>query len=137
MSEKALDKSKCINGSYGWVIVLFTMLVGFVPGSNMAKAIALAPVVCQNFMIDNATFGLVVAAFYIMGFVMAFPTTGLVNKWGSVGCRRRWLRRRWLHHGCNGRNEHDAVHREPRCRGCFVRYHGRCRRFVDRPVVLS
>ena len=93
MSEKALDKSKCINGSYGWVIVLFTMLVGFVPGSNMAKAIALAPVVCQNFMIDNATFGLVVAAFYIMGFVMAFPTTGLVNKWGmkvsvavAVGC---------------------------------------------------
>ena len=93
MSEKALDKSKCINGSYGWVIVLFTMMVGFVPGSNMAKAIALAPVVCQNFMIDNATFGLVVAAFYIMGFVMAFPTTGLVNKWGmkvsvavAVGC---------------------------------------------------
>ena len=93
MSEKALDKSKCINGSYGWIIVLFTMLVGFVPGSNMAKAIALAPVVCQNFMIDNATFGLVVAAFYIMGFVMAFPTTGLVNKWGmkvsvavAVGC---------------------------------------------------
>lgn len=81
MSE-ALDKSKCINGSYGWVIVLFTMLVGFVPGSNMAKAISLAPVVCQNFMIDNATFGVVVAAFYIMGFVMAFPTTGLVNKWG-------------------------------------------------------
>lgn len=85
MSEMTLDKSKCIDGSYGWVVVLFTMLVGFVPGSNMAKAIALAPVVCQNFMIDPATFGVVVAAFYIMGFVMAFPTTGLVNKLGMKG----------------------------------------------------
>lgn len=93
MSEKILDKSKCIDGSYGWIVVLFTMLVGFVPGSNMAKAIALAPVVCENFMIGPDTFGVVVAAFYIMGFIMAFPTTGLVNKWGmkvsvaiAVGC---------------------------------------------------
>lgn len=85
MSEQARDKSKCINGSYGWVVVLFTMLVGFVPGSNMAKAISIAPVICQNFMIDEATFGVVVAAFYIMGFVMAFPTTGLVNRLGIKG----------------------------------------------------
>lgn len=85
MSEKTLDKSKCIDGSYGWVVVLFTMLVGFVPGSNMAKAISIAPVICQNFMIDSATFGVVVAAFYIMGFILAFPTTGLVNKLGMKG----------------------------------------------------
>lgn len=82
MSDQALDKSKCIDGSYGWIVVLFTMLVGFVPGSNMAKAISLAPVVCQTYMINEATFGLVVAAFYIMGFVMAFPAAGMVNKLG-------------------------------------------------------
>ena len=76
------DKSKCVDGSYGWIVVVFTMLVGFVPGSNMAKAISIAPIVCQNFMIDEATFGYVVAAFYIMGFIMAFPTTGFVNKMG-------------------------------------------------------
>lgn len=85
MSEKALDKSKCIDGSYGWVVVLFTMLVGFVPGSNMAKAISLAPVICMNFGIGPDTFGLVVAAFYIMGFILAFPTTGMVNKLGMKG----------------------------------------------------
>lgn len=85
MSETSLDKSKCIDGSYGWVVVLFTMLVGFVPGSNMAKAISLAPIVCMNFQINEATFGLIVASFYIMGFIMAFPTTGLVNKLGMKG----------------------------------------------------
>ena len=52
MSDQSLDKSKCIDGSYGWVVVLFTMLVGFVPGSNMAKAISLAPIVCMNFQIN-------------------------------------------------------------------------------------
>lgn len=88
MSDTALDKSKCINGSYGWAVVLFTMLVGFIPGSNMAKPIALAPVILPHFMIDEATFGYVVAAFYIMGFIMAFPAVGMVNKLGfkvSVG----------------------------------------------------
>lgn len=85
MSDQSLDKSKCIDGSYGWVVVLFTMLVGFVPGSNMAKAISLAPIVCMNFQINEATFGLIVASFYIMGFIMAFPTTGLVNKLGMKG----------------------------------------------------
>lgn len=106
MSETSLDKSKCIDGSYGWVVVLFTMLVGFVPGSNMAKAISLAPIVCMNFQINEATFGLIVASFYIMGFIMAFPTTGLVNKLGMKGSgrHRRRLRRRRLHHGRDGRN---------------------------------
>ena len=64
MSDQSLDKSKCIDGSYGWVVVLFTMLVGFVPGSNMAKAISLAPIVCMNFQINEATFGLFVAVIY-------------------------------------------------------------------------
>lgn len=82
MSEKALDKSKCIDGSYGWIVVLVTMLVGFVPGSNMAKAISLAPVVCMTFGLNEAQFGYVVASFYIMGFIMAFPATGMVNKLG-------------------------------------------------------
>ena len=82
MSETSLDKSKCIDGSYGWIVVIFTMLVGFVPGSNMAKAISLAPVVCMQFGINEATFGLIVASFYIMGMVMAFPATGMVNKLG-------------------------------------------------------
>lgn len=82
MSEKALDKSKCIDGSYGWIVVLVTMLVGFVPGSNMAKAISLAPVVCMTFGLNEAQFGYVVASFYIMGFIMAFPVTGMVNKLG-------------------------------------------------------
>lgn len=85
MSENTLDKSKCIDGSYGWIVVLITMLVGFIPGSNMAKAISLAPVVCENFGIGPDTFGLIVAAFYIMGFILAFPTTGMVNKIGIKG----------------------------------------------------
>ena len=84
MSDQSLDKSKCIDGSYGWVVVLFTMLVGFVPGSNMAKAISLAPLVCMNFQINEATFGLIVASFYIMGFIMAFPTTYVFDRNGRI-----------------------------------------------------
>lgn len=85
MSEKTLDKSKCINGSYGWIVVIITMLVGFVPGSNMAKLVSIAPVISANFGFDEATLGLVIAAFYLMGIVMAFPTTGFVNKIGMKG----------------------------------------------------
>ena len=85
MSDKALDKSKCVDGSYAWIVVIVTMLCGFIPGSNMAKAIALAPVVCMTYGFDPATFGVVVACFYIMGAVMAFPTMGMVNKLGMKG----------------------------------------------------
>ena len=85
MSEKALEKSKCVNGGYAWVVVVITMLCGFIPGSNMAKAISLAPVVCMTFGFDTAQFGVLVAAFYIMGAVMAFPTLGMVNKMGMRG----------------------------------------------------
>ena len=83
MSEKA--PSKCINGSYAWIVVVVTMLCGFIPGSNMAKAISLAPIVCMTFGLDSAQFGVLVAAFYIMGAVMAFPTLGMVNKIGMKG----------------------------------------------------
>ena len=58
MSEKTLDKSKCINGSYGWIVVIITMLVGFVPGSNMAKLVSIAPVISVNFGFDEATLAL-------------------------------------------------------------------------------
>ncbi|MDY5809206.1 MAG: MFS transporter [Coriobacteriales bacterium] len=85
MSDKALDKSKCVDGSYAWIVVVVTMLCGFIPGSNMAKAIALAPVVCMTYGFDPAAFGVVVACFYIMGAVMAFPTMGMVNKLGMKG----------------------------------------------------
>lgn len=79
------DKSKCVGGSYGWVIVVVTMLAGFVPASNMAKVTALAPVVMQTFGFDAGTLGWVIALFYVMGLVMAFPTTAFINKMGIKG----------------------------------------------------
>ena len=77
MSDQSLDKSKCIDGSYGWVVVLFTMLVGFVPGSNMAKAISLAPIVCMNFQINEAAFRLDRRVFLHHGLHHGVPHHGL------------------------------------------------------------
>lgn len=80
-----MDKSKCIDGSYGWLIVLVTLLCGFVPGSNMAKFITLVPVFMQAFGIAEDIVGYIIAAFYIMGMIMAFPAVAFVNKIGMKG----------------------------------------------------
>lgn len=77
-----VTKTKSADSKYGWVILVVTFLAGFTAPANMAKVTALAPVIMQAFGFDANVLGWVIATFYILGFVMAFPTAGLINKIG-------------------------------------------------------
>lgn len=79
------DKTRSAGSAYGWAVVVVTMLAGFVPASNMAKVTSLAPVVSQTFGFSPDVLGWVIALFYVMGIVMAFPTTAFINKLGIRG----------------------------------------------------
>ncbi len=75
-------KTKSADSNYGWVILAITFLAGFTAPANMAKVTALAPVIMATFGFGPDTLGWVIATFYILGFVMAFPTAALINKIG-------------------------------------------------------
>ncbi len=75
-------KTKSTASNYGWVILAVTFLAGFTAPANMAKVTALAPVIMQQFGFDAGVLGWVIALFYVLGFVMAFPTGALINKLG-------------------------------------------------------
>ena len=86
-------KTKSTASSYGWVILAVTFLAGFTAPANMAKVTALAPVVMATFGFGPDTLGWVIALFYVLGFIMAFPTAGLINRLGirnvvliAIGC---------------------------------------------------
>lgn len=86
-------KTRSTASSYGWVILAVTFLAGFTAPANMAKVTALAPVVMATFGFGPDTLGWVIALFYVLGFIMAFPTAGLINRLGirnvvliAIGC---------------------------------------------------
>jgi MFS family permease len=68
--------------AYGWVVLLVVYLAGLTPGANMAKVTALAPVVARVYDYQVDITGLVVALFFLLGFLLAFPGAGLVKKFG-------------------------------------------------------
>ena len=75
-------RQKSTSSGYGWVVLAVTFLAGFTAPANMAKVTALAPVIMQTFGFTPDILGWVIALFYVLGFVMAFPTTSLINKLG-------------------------------------------------------
>lgn len=75
-------KTKSTDSGYGWAILAVTFLAGFTAPANMAKVTALAPVIMGQFGFGPDVLGWVIALFYVLGFVMAFPTTGLINRFG-------------------------------------------------------
>lgn len=86
-------KQKGVDSGYGWVVLGVTFLAGFTAPANMAKVTALAPVIMQAFGFTPDILGWVIALFYVLGFVMAFPTTTLINRLGirnvvmlAIGC---------------------------------------------------
>ncbi len=86
-------KQKGVDSGYGWVVLAITFLAGFTAPANMAKVTALAPVIMQTFGFTPDVLGWVIALFYVLGFVMAFPTTTLINRLGirnvvmlAIGC---------------------------------------------------
>ena len=75
-------KTKSTDSGYGWAILAVTFLAGFTAPANMAKVTAVAPVILGQFGFGPDVLGWVIALFYVLGFVMAFPTTGLINRFG-------------------------------------------------------
>ncbi|MDR0499837.1 MAG: MFS transporter [Coriobacteriales bacterium] len=71
--------------AYGWIVLLVVYFAGLTPGANMAKVTALAPVVANVYAYDVGITGLVVALFFLLGFLLAFPGAGLVKKFGIRG----------------------------------------------------
>ena len=67
---------------YGWVVFLVTFFAAWTASSNMAKVTTLAPVIMQHFGITPDGIGWIIAAFYIMGFVLAFPVAFIIPKIG-------------------------------------------------------
>lgn len=67
---------------YGWVVFAVTFLAAWTASSNMAKVTALAPVIMPYFGISADGIGWIIAAFYIMGFVLAFPVAWMIPKVG-------------------------------------------------------
>lgn len=86
MTEEKLAQREVPKVGYGWVVFIVTFFAAWTASSNMAKVTALAPVIMANFGIDPNGIGWVIASFYIMGFVLAFPVAGLVNKIGIRKC---------------------------------------------------
>ncbi|MGV8084219.1 MAG: nitrate/nitrite transporter [Coriobacteriia bacterium] len=68
--------------SYAWVILAVVWLAGFTAPANMAKVITLAPVIMGVFGISTSAIGWVIALFYVLGFVLAFPAASLTNRFG-------------------------------------------------------
>lgn len=78
--QAVIDKSA--NPKYGWIVLLVVFLAGITAPLNMAKVTTLAPVMMEVFEIGPGMIGWVIAMFYILGFVMAFPAAGMTNKLG-------------------------------------------------------
>jgi|GEM_PF-686640 len=78
--EKSIKPIKQV--AYGWVVLLVVYLCGLTPGANMAKVTALAPVVARVYEYQVDITGLVVALFFLLGFLLAFPGASLVKRFG-------------------------------------------------------
>jgi len=77
--------AKTTSRGYGWVILVITFIAGFTAPANMAKAPALAPTLMGYFNIDPSGFGLLISVFFMLGFLLAFPTAAIIRKIGLRG----------------------------------------------------
>lgn len=82
MNDTAEAKVLEATPKYAWIILLVVFLAGFTAPANMAKVMVLAPVLMQAFGIDTTLIGLAIGGFYLLGFLLAFPAAGIVNKFG-------------------------------------------------------
>lgn len=73
-------------GPYAWAIVAVVWLAGFSAPANMAKVTTLAPVIMEVFGIGPETIGWIIALFYALGIILAFPAAGIINRFGIKAC---------------------------------------------------
>jgi MFS family permease len=77
-----VDAVKPVSKNYGWIVLAVTFLAGFTAPANMAKVTALAPVVARVFNFELDIISWVIAMFFILGFVLAFPAAAIIKKLG-------------------------------------------------------
>lgn len=73
-------------GGYAWVVLVVTWLAGFTAPANMAKVTTLAPVLMEVFKIEPDTIGWIIALFYLLGIILAFPAASIINRFGIKTC---------------------------------------------------
>jgi len=73
---------KPISRNYGWIVLAVVYLAGFTAPANMAKVTALAPVVSRVFNFELNIVGWVIAVFFILGFILAFPAAAIIKHLG-------------------------------------------------------
>ncbi len=86
-------RTKSVKSGYGWVVLAVCFLAGCTCAANMAKVTSLAPLLMSIYGFDANVLGWMIALFYVMGFVLAFPTAAIIGKIGirnailiAVGC---------------------------------------------------
>jgi MFS family permease len=67
---------------YAWVILAVTFLAGITAPLNMSKGTALAAVIMDTYGIDASVLGWIIAMFYVLGFVLAFPSAKIIKVLG-------------------------------------------------------
>lgn len=70
------------NERLAWPILAVVWIAGMTAPANMAKVTTLAPVLMEAFNIAEASIGWVIALFYIVGVILAFPAASVCNKMG-------------------------------------------------------
>jgi len=68
--------------SYAWVIVAVTFLAGITAPANMAKVMALAPVLMEAYEFGPDVLGLVIAIFFLLGVILAIPAAAIIRRLG-------------------------------------------------------
>lgn len=81
------------NMNRAWPVAIMVVLCGICMPFNMGKAMVLGPVIMQVYGIGEAMLGLMIAAFYLLGAVVAFPAASFIKKIGprntilvALGC---------------------------------------------------
>lgn len=68
---------------YAWVILAVTFLAGITAPVNMSKGTALAAVIMDTYDISASVLGWIIAMFYVLGFVLAFPSAKIIKALGN------------------------------------------------------
>lgn len=77
-NERALTS----NMGRAWPVAIMVVLCGICMPFNMGKAMFLGPVVMQVYGIGEAMLGLMIAVFYLLGAVVAFPAASFIKRIG-------------------------------------------------------
>ncbi len=83
MSQSAIKSAApATNQGKAWLVLFVVWFAGFCAPANMAKVTTLAPLLMEVFGISEAGIGWVIAVFYILGVVIAFPAAAIVKRLG-------------------------------------------------------